>query len=105
MKRAWQLELIALAVLTPSVAFGSSRADVQHAVAMCRALSGPDTSKAQGEAAFWFRAERAESSRKLWSARGKRAIAAALSAASDPVDQACLHPLQAEASASQLSGG
>ena len=78
------------------------RAELDRALSACRGLAGPDAGKGHGEVWFWFQSERAEASRKLWSAAGRRVVASAMAAATDPIDRACLRQLQAEAESREL---
>jgi len=73
-----------------------------HAVYMCHQIASPDASKGDGEVGFWFQADRAKTSRKLWNPAGLRAIIRLLGNASDPSDRKCLEQLQQEATTHQL---
>jgi hypothetical protein len=73
-----------------------------HAVYMCRKIASPDASKDHGEVGFWFQADRAKTSRKLWNPAGLRVINRLLGKVSDPSDRKCLEQLQQEASTHKL---
>jgi len=77
--------------------------DIDHALHMCRLLSEPGVgSRSNGEVQFWYRSERAESSRRLWSAHGVSSLQARLATTTGRVDQQCLQQLLREAQNHQV---
>jgi hypothetical protein len=90
--------LICVALSAASCATTEKQAEqIDHALLMCKELSGSDAGKADGEATFWMQSERVKASRKLWNRRGASAIDARLAATTNEDDRNCLTRIRQEA--------
>jgi hypothetical protein len=87
---------IAIFLAASCASSGDSRA-IDHALYICAQLEGPDAEKADGEIWHGLQSERVETSQRLWSRRGLRAIDQRLSRATNDGQRQCLARLRLEA--------
>ena len=80
-----------------SCASSSHSQAIDHALYICAQLDGPDAEKADGEIWYGLQSERVETSQRLWSRRGLKAIDQRLAGAANDSQRQCLDKLRLEA--------